>query len=81
MCTLVNLKVLNRNLTGFSFSKNLLSILTSFELINLYPSPPLEISKKPYNFKGNRVFSQNYFCKTMLLTLFDDFLDLARIKY
>ena len=33
ICTLVNIKVLNTNLTGFSFSENLLSILTSSELI------------------------------------------------
>ena len=30
ICTLVNLKIMNRNLTGFSFSQNLLSILANF---------------------------------------------------
>ena len=34
ICTLANLKVLDQNLTGFSFSRNFLSILTSFKLIN-----------------------------------------------
>ena len=35
MWTAVNLKVLNMNRTGFSFSQNLLSILGNFELIVL----------------------------------------------
>ena len=35
MSTAVNLKVLNMNRTGFSFSQNLLSILGNFELIVL----------------------------------------------
>ena len=34
MSILVNLKVLNTNLTRFSFSQKLVSILGSFELIN-----------------------------------------------
>ena len=59
--------VLNTSLTGFSFRKNLLSILTSFELINLYPSPPLEIIEKPYNCMGNRVFSHKMVLNTPTL--------------
>ena len=49
MSILVNLKVLNTNLTGFSFSQKLVSILGSFELINIYLP---EIIEKPHKFKG-----------------------------
>ena len=67
MSTLVNLMVLNANLTGFSFStQNLLSILTSFE-INLYPSPPPKIIEKSYNYKYNRVFPIIIFAKSSIL--------------
>ena len=59
--------VLNTNLTGFSFSKNLLSILTSFELINLYPFPPQEIIKKPYISRVIEFFPITIFAKRSIL--------------
>ena len=48
MCIQVNLQVLNSNLAGFSLGKNLLSLLTNFELI-IWPLhlPAPEIIEKP----------------------------------
>ena len=40
MCTLVSLKVLNANLTGFKFRQNLLLIWSKFERINQSLEPP-----------------------------------------
>ena len=65
MWTAVNLKVLNTNLTGFSFSQNLLSILGNFELIDLPPKPP-----PPRNHQKIREFQeyQSFFPVRVLKT-------------
>ena len=45
ICTIVNLKVLNMNLIGFSFSQNLLPTIGNSELIN-YTLPYLCFCKR-----------------------------------
>ena len=67
MSALLNLMVLNTNLTGFSFSKNLLSILTSFELINLYLSSLPKSSKNHIISKKIEFFPITIFAKRSIL--------------